>query len=233
MTNQRIALVTGGNRGIGLGIVEGLAKENYLVIMGSRNKDSGSLAVEYLEDLGGNIDMMQLDVTSDTNVRKAAKYVTKTYGKIDVLINNAGIIGTRRKQIKEGDIAEVQAVMDVNYYGPMRMSTTFLPLLRNGNDARIINISSGMGTLDDLFGAYAAYRLSKAGLNAQTILLSNDLRGENIKVFAMCPGWVRTEMGGADATRSVEQGADTAIWLASTPDAETGKFYRDRREISW
>jgi len=233
MSDQRIALVTGGNRGIGLGIVEGLAKENYLVIMGSRNIDSGNLAVDFLEDLGGNIDMMQLDISDNRNIVRAAKYVSKTYGKLDVLINNAGITGKSEASLKECDIQEIESVMKVNYYGPLKMNKAFMPLLRKGNDARIINISSGMGALDDLFGEYSAYRLSKAGLNSQTILLSNDLQGEGIKVAAMCPGWVRTDMGGIDATRSIDQGADTAIWLSSATEMESGKFYRDRKVIPW
>jgi NAD(P)-dependent dehydrogenase (short-subunit alcohol dehydrogenase family) len=172
-------------------------------------------------------------VTDSDNVRRAAKYVSKTYGSLDVLVNNAGIIGKHPKSLKEGDVDQAKRIMETNYYGPMRMSAAFIPLLKKSKDARIINVSSGMGALNDLFGSYAAYRLSKAGLNAQTILLSNDLIGDGIKVFAMCPGWVRTEMGGAEAHRSVEQGADTAIWLASAQDAETGKFYRDRAVIPW
>lgn len=233
MRGRRIALVTGGNRGIGLGIVEGLVQNGYFVILGSRNIEAGKLAVEYLDDLNASIDLMQLDVSDPENITKAAKYVAKTYGKLDVLINNAGIIGSRKKSLKEGDIKEMEEVMKVNYYGPMIMSTTFLDLLRKGDDPRIINVSSGMGALSDLFGGYAAYRLSKAGLNAQTILLSNDLRGDKIKVFAMCPGWVRTEMGGAEANRSIQQGADTAIWLSQAKEAESGLFYRDRERINW
>lgn len=233
MRGRRIALVTGGNRGIGLGIVEGLVNKGYFVILGSRNIEAGKLAVEYLDDLNASIDLMQLDVSNPENITKAAKYVAKTYGKLDVLINNAGIIGSRKTSLKDGDIDEMEEVMKVNYYGPLIMSTSFLQLLRKGDDPRIINVSSGMGALSDLFGGYAAYRLSKAGLNAQTILLSNDLRGDKIKVFAMCPGWVRTEMGGAEANRSIQQGADTAIWLSDAIDAESGLFYRDRARINW
>ena len=233
MNVKKVALVTGGNRGIGLGIVEGLIREGFHVILASRSLEAGRLAVEYLEELSENIDLMQLDVTDSENIRKAAKYVGKNYACLDVLINNAGIIGRPPKNLKESDVDQVKKIMETNYYGPMRMNTTFLPLLRKSSDARIINVSSGMGALEDLLGGHAGYRLSKAGLNAQTILLSNDLREYNIKVFAMCPGWVRTDMGGAEAHRSVEQGADTAIWLSSTQEAETGKFYRDRQVISW
>lgn len=233
MNENRIALVTGGNRGIGLAIVKGLLQEGHRVLLGSRDPEAGRLAMEYLEDLAGNAEILLLDVSSKKSIKSAFSKVRDDYGKLDVLINNAGIIGTRHKPLKDGDIKEVKAVMKTNYFGPMRISTTFLPLLRKSDNARIINMSSGMGAIDDLFGGYSAYRLSKAGLNAQTILLSNDLRSDGIKVFAMCPGWVRTEMGGAEAHRTPDQGADTAIWLASAKDAETGKFYRDRKVIKW
>jgi len=233
MSDQKVALVTGGNRGIGLGIVEGLVREGFQVIMGSRNLDTGRLAIDFLEELSEKVDLMQLDVTDLTNIKKAAKYVRKNYKCLDVLVNNAGIIGDNKLTLKETAIEEVQFVMDTNFYGPMRMSATFLPLLRLSRDPRIINISSSMGALDNLSGESAAYRLSKAGLNAQTILLSNDLKNDGIKVYAVSPGWVRTEMGGAEAHRSVEQGADTAIWLSSADDAETGNFYRDRNVIPW
>ena len=233
MIDKKVALVTGGNRGIGLGVVEGLVREGFHVIMASRSWELGRLGVDFLEELSENVDLMQLDVTDPENIRKAAKYVGKNYSCLDVLVNNAGIVGKNPTTFKEVDIDQVKDVMETNYYGPMRISKAFLPLLRKSQDARIINISSTMGALDDLVGGYAAYRLSKAGLNAQTILLANDLISEGIKVYAMCPGWVRTEMGGAEAHRSVEQGADTVIWLSMTHDAPTGKFYRDRQVIPW
>jgi len=233
MNSQKVALVTGGNRGIGLGIVEGLLRQGFQVILGSRSLDSGRLAVDFLEDLSEKVDLMQLDVTDLSNIQKAAKYVRKNYKCLDVLVNNAGIVGKNQKSMKEGDIDEVEMVMNTNYYGPMRMNKTFLPLLQKSEEGKIINISSGMGAFGDLIGEYAAYRLSKAGLNAQTVLLSNDLVESKIKVFAVCPGWVRTEMGGAEANRSIEEGADTAVWLSSSSEAETGKFYRDRNIVPW
>lgn len=233
LEKNKVALVTGGNRGIGLGIVEGLAREGFYVYMGCRNTETGKLALDFLEEYAGKIEMIKLDVTRKESINQAAVMVEKKSGKLDVLVNNAGIIGKRKSALKDGDVKEMKEVMKVNFYGPMRMIHAFLPLLRKSRDGRIINVSSGMGALDDLFGGYAAYRLSKAGLNAQTILISNDLRGDRIKVFAMCPGWVKTEMGGAEAPRSVEKGAETVIWLATTDAAETGKFYRDMNIIPW
>ncbi len=233
MSDDKIALVTGGNRGIGLGIVEGLLRDGFQVIMGSRSLEFGRLAISYLEDLAEHVDLMQLDVTDPVNVRKATKYITKNYDHIDVLVNNAGIIGNDKDKIKGGKIKEVQIIMNTNFYGPMRMIASLMPLMEKSKNARIINVSSRMGSLDNLFADHGAYRMSKAALNAQTILLSNELKESKIKVFAMCPGWVRTDMGGPDAHRSVEEGADTAIFLATDNTAESGKFYMDREVIPW
>ena len=131
------------------------------------------------------------------------------------------------------NIEEVKRIMETNFYGPMRMNKTFLPLLKKSDEARIINISSGMGALNSLTGGYAGYRLSKTGLNAQTILLSHELKQTGIKVFSVCPGWVKTDMGGKSAPRPVEKGAETAVWLATEKNPASGKFFRDKKIISW
>lgn len=137
------------------------------------------------------------------------------------------------KGAKSVSLSSVRQVMETNFYGPWRMVQVFLPLLLKSEEGRIINISSGMGELKSLAGDYPAYRLSKSSLNALTILLSNELCDEGIKVNSMCPGWVRTDMGGPDAPRTVSQGADTAVWLAIEPDIPSGKFFRDRNIIDW
>ncbi|MBM3404236.1 MAG: SDR family oxidoreductase [Bacteroidetes bacterium] len=128
---------------------------------------------------------------------------------------------------------EVRYIMETNFYGAWRMIQVFLPLLKKSSDGRIINISSGMGELKSLKGLYPGYSLSKAALNALTIMFSNELKETGIKVNAMCPGWVRTDMGGHNAPREVRQGADTAVWLATESEIPTGKFFRDRKEIEW
>ena len=134
----------------------------------------------------------------------------------------------------DANLAEVDKHMKSNFYGPWNMSQAFYPLLKKSVDARIMNISSGMGALEDLkLGGNAPYRISKTALNGLTILMASELKNSGIKVNAMCPGWVRTDMGGSGAPRNVEQGADTAVWLATTKEISTGKFYRDRKEISW
>jgi len=225
---KKIILVTGGNRGIGLGICKELAGQGHTVLLGSRTLDQG---VSAASSLAGEIQVLKLDVTEEADIVRAVKYITDHHGQLDVLINNAGIISTGTGATFS-EAREVKRVMETNFYGAWRVAQLMLPLLEKSREARIINMSSGMGALDDLDGGYAAYRMSKSALNALTILLANELRGK-ISVNAMCPGWVRTEMGGADASRSIEQGADTAVWLATAEKIPTGKFFRDRKVISW
>jgi NAD(P)-dependent dehydrogenase (short-subunit alcohol dehydrogenase family) len=138
-----------------------------------------------------------------------------------------------RRGAKNVPLHEVKIIMETNVFGPWRMIQAFLPLLMKGDHARIINVSSGMGELKSLSGFYPGYSMSKAALNALTIMFSNELKPEGIRVNAICPGWVKTDMGGPDAPRTVGQGADTAVWLATEPEIPTGKFFRDRREIDW
>jgi NAD(P)-dependent dehydrogenase (short-subunit alcohol dehydrogenase family) len=228
---SKIALVTGANRGIGYEIVKQLGYKGFTVLLGARDEQKGETAAARLKAENIDVQFVSLDITKEESVRQAREWLEVKYGKLDVLINNAGIIS--QKSLTEVETEEVKKIMETNFYGPMRMNSVFLPLLKKASHAKIINMSSGMGALEDLSGGYASYRLSKAGLNAQTILLSNELAGTGVKVFAMCPGWVKTDMGGASAPRSVEQGADTAVWLASTEEAQTGKFYRDRKVINW
>jgi len=138
---------------------------------------------------------------------------------------------------KEGaasiSIETVKHIMDTNFYGPWRTTQVFLPLLEKSTNARIINISSGMGALGALSGSHPGYSLSKTALNALTIMLSNEFKAKKISVNAMCPGWVNTDMGGYNAPKTIADGADTAVWLATKTDSQTGKFYKDRTEISF
>ena len=148
------------------------------------------------------------------------------------LLQKAGI-GAGRKTAENISLMSVKQVMEINFYGPWRMIQAFLPLLLKSEEGRIINMSSGMGELKSLTGKYPGYSLSKSSLNALTIMFSNELKEKGIKVNAMCPGWVKTDMGGPDAPRNVSEGADTAVWLATEKEIPTGKFFRDRKEIDW
>lgn len=230
---MKIIVVTGANRGIGYEAAKQLAMKGHTVILTARDESKGQAAVEALEKSGMRHVLFQpLDVTSADSIARLREFIEKNYGKLDVLINNAGII-SKTTSISEASMEEITAVMETNYFGPLRVTKAMIPLLKKSSDARVINISSGMGVLDDLDGSYAGYRLSKAGLNTLTLMLANDLRHYHIKVNSMCPGWVKTEMGGSSAPRSVEEGADTAVWLATDDHMHTGKFFRDRKEISF
>ena len=267
---MKIVLVTGGNRGIGLEICRQLDRPGFKVILGSRDPGKGMEAARSFTE---NVIVKQLDVTDEESIRKLFEFVKTDFGKLDVLINNAGIganpsgsegaaggvknimkknfpgalqvvrvikpllekagMGTTRKTAENIPLMSVKQVMETNFYGPWRMIQVFLPLFLKSEEGRIINMSSGMGELKSLTGKYPCYSLSKSSLNALTIMFSNELKEKGIKVNAMCPGWVKTDMGGPDAPRNVSEGADTAVWLATEKEIPTGKFFRDRKEIDW
>lgn len=226
---SRIILVTGGNRGIGLEICNQLIQHDHTVIMGVRDVVKGEPAAKRLSD---KIDVQALDVTKIIQIQALGDYINKVYGKLDVLINNAGIIGSKNG-IADADLTEVNRVLDTNFFGPWRISQLMIPLLIRSKGGHIINVSSGMGELSTRNSNYIGYRFSKTLLNRLTLLLAEELKQKNIMVNAMCPGWVRTKMGGKNATRSVTKGADTAVWLATVSNNATGKFFRDRLEIEW
>jgi NAD(P)-dependent dehydrogenase (short-subunit alcohol dehydrogenase family) len=223
-SDRRVALVSGANRGIGQEIVRQLAEDHYfLVFAGSR--DPGKIAET------DSIRAIQLDVTDQASVEAARKEIESDPGRLDALVNNAGVYGDPIGAA-DYDLDGAHEVLEVNTFGPWRLTQAFLPLLRRSEHPRVVNMSSGAGQLSDMNGSRAAYRLSKAALNALTRNLASDERW--LKVNTMCPGWVRTDMGGPGAPRSVEEGADTAVWLATLPDdGPSGGFFRNRRPIPW
>jgi NAD(P)-dependent dehydrogenase (short-subunit alcohol dehydrogenase family) len=223
-SNRRVAFVSGANRGIGHEIARQLAEDQgFLVFAGSR--DPAKIAETE------SIRAVQLDVTDQASIVAARKLIERDPGRLDALVNNAGIYGDPIGAA-DYDLARAHEVLEVNTFGPWRLVQAFLPLLRRSEHPRVVNVSSGAGQLSDMNGGRAAYRVSKAALNALTRTLASDERG--IKVNTMCPGWVRTDMGGSAAPRSVDEGADTAVWLATLPDdGPDGGFFRDRRPIPW
>jgi NAD(P)-dependent dehydrogenase (short-subunit alcohol dehydrogenase family) len=177
--------------------------------------------------------VVELDVASEESVSRAARDVGADPGRLDVLVNNAGTYGSSAGAA-DTDLEEAHRVLEVNLFGAWRLTQAVLPLLRESGHGRIVNVSSGAGQLDDMQGGRAGYRVSKTALNALTRTLAVDEERNRILVNAMCPGWVRTDMGGESAPRSVEEGADTAVWLATLPDdGPTGGFFRDREPIPW
>jgi NAD(P)-dependent dehydrogenase (short-subunit alcohol dehydrogenase family) len=174
-----------------------------------------------------------LNVTEAESIAALREFLERIFGHLDVLINNAGIIADEEASGLEVKLATVRATLETNTLVPLHLAQTVAPLLKRSRAGRIVNMSSGMGALSEMEGGYAAYRISKAALNAVTGILAAELRGA-VAVNSMCPGWVKTDMGGANAERDVAQGADTAVWLAlDAPQDLTGKFLRDRKEISW
>lgn len=225
---KKIILVTGGNRGIGKEICRQLALNGDTVILGSRDPKKGNDAAK---EIGLAIDVQSLDVTNNSSVNNLRSYIEKKYGKLDVLINNAGII-SEAGGILESKEEDYRKVMDCNFFGPWELIKSLRPILEKSGDARIVNMSSGMGALSELEnGGYAGYRMSKTALNALTIQLSSEL--ETVKINAMSPGWVKTDMGGKDADREVSKGAETAVWLAINDEIPNGAFLRDKKIIPW
>jgi NAD(P)-dependent dehydrogenase (short-subunit alcohol dehydrogenase family) len=225
MAEERaVALVTGTSRGIGAEIARQLATDHgFVVFAGARDPDD----VEEAD----RIVPIKLDVTSQDDVYEALETIASDPGRLDALINNAGVYGDQ-VGAAEYDLDRAREVLEVNTFGPWRLIEAFLPLLHRSSQPRIVNVSSGAGQLSDMNGGRGAYRVSKAALNALTKTLAWD--EEDIKINAMCPGWVRTDMGGSGAPKSVEEGADTAVWLATLPeDGPTGGFFRNRKPIPW
>jgi NAD(P)-dependent dehydrogenase (short-subunit alcohol dehydrogenase family) len=223
------ALVTGGNRGIGFAIAQGLLAQGYEVIITARSLDSAQQAAEKLP---GHVIPIELDVSDDRSIARAVETITQHLDRLDVLINNAGVYPDEGINILTISRELLDSTMQANTFGPIRMVQAFLPLLEQSADARVINFSSGYGALEGLSANVPSYCLSKFALNGATMMLAEALRAKGIAVNTIDPGWVRTDMGGASAPRSPEQGADTAIWLATiAPRSQSGKFWRDRKII--
>jgi NAD(P)-dependent dehydrogenase (short-subunit alcohol dehydrogenase family) len=230
----KTVLITGANRGIGLETARQLVGKGFEVFIGTRNLANGEKAASALRKKGGPVSPLELDVADSASIASAANNLAKMTSHLDVLINNAGIYPDEGSSILTAPRDQLVATFQTNTFGAIAVVQAFLPLLRKARDARIINLSSGLGQLDGMSPNIPTYSLSKLAINGVTILLAAALRPENISVNSMCPGWVRTDMGGPSAPRSVEEGADTAVWLASeAPHELTGKFFRDRHEIPW
>jgi NAD(P)-dependent dehydrogenase (short-subunit alcohol dehydrogenase family) len=236
---QQVALVTGSNRGIGFEIAKQLALKKIQVVLTSRNPTIGEAALRKLtRDGAKKVVFMQLDVSNQVSVDGLSNEVEKTFGRLDILVNNAGILIDRDDVVaSNADLEIVKATLETNLIGAWRMCKAFIPLMKKNGYGRIVNVSSGAGQFEYMAtsgGYWPAYSVSKTSLNALTVMLASELRGTNILVNAVCPGWVRTDMGGRNAPRSVEEGAATPVWLATLPDGgPTGYNYYDKRQISW
>jgi NAD(P)-dependent dehydrogenase (short-subunit alcohol dehydrogenase family) len=230
---MKTALITGANKGIGREVARQLAGKGFHVFVGARNAKAGRKAAEEIAKQGGKATFLKIDVADSDSVRTAKGEFSKIADHLEVLVNNAGIIADGDDAILEvsGDV--LRKTLETNTLGALRVTRAFAPLLRKSKAPRVINVSSGGGQLTGGADGWApAYCISKTALNGVTVQLAAAL--PKFAVNSVCPGWVRTDMGGRNATRSVEEGADTIVWLASeAPQELTGKFLRDRKEISW
>lgn len=229
-----VVVVTGANRGIGFEIARQLAARGADVVLTARAAEAGQQALAKLPR--ERVVFHPLDVTDDASAAALAEFVAQRFGACDVLVNNAGMIADGDESILRVPPQAVEATLATNTVGPLRVAQALLPALRKSDrGGRIVNVSSGAGELTDFDGSWApAYSLSKAALNLVTRMLVPACAVDGIAVNSMCPGWVRTDMGGANAPRDVAQGADTAVWLAlDAPPDLTGKFIRDREPIAW
>jgi NAD(P)-dependent dehydrogenase (short-subunit alcohol dehydrogenase family) len=230
----RVALVTGANRGIGFEVCRQLADRGFTVLLTARDAAKAKAAASKLRDVG-TVEPLVLNIANAGSIQKAAAEVANRHDHLNVLINNAGINYDTWETIENADInGTVMETITTNLLGPWRMCQAFLPLLRKSRAARIVNVSSESGSLAHMGAGPPAYQVTKAALNAMTRTLAGELRSAHVLVNAVCPGWVATDMGGAGAPRSVQEGAVGIVWAATLPDdGPTGGFFRDGKPLSW
>jgi NAD(P)-dependent dehydrogenase (short-subunit alcohol dehydrogenase family) len=230
---MKTVLITGANKGIGFEMARQLVQKNFQVFITGRNEGRLTTALAKLQNGNFKADMILMDVSNEDSIFNAATTFSNKRIQLDVLINNAGIIEKQDRSLVDQDFSGFKNTLNTNAFGALQVVRSFLPFMNN--PARIINISSGGGSMSDPVGGWSpAYCVSKSLLNAITRHLAYELVGKNISVNAVCPGWVRTDMGGSSANRHVEKGAETPVWLASeAPQELTGKFFRDKQQIEW
>ena len=233
-----IALVTGGNRGIGFEIAKQLADRGLRVVIGARDLEKGEAAAKALAGDGRTIEAVALDVPDEHSIARACAEIERQHGALDILVNNAGILidgpGGFSSSLLDMTAETARRTWETNVLGPARMMQAVLPGMTARGYGRVVNLSSRAGQLAEMGMGFPAYRMSKAALNALTKLSAAEAGTGNIKINAMCPGWCRTDMGGAEAPRQASDGAKTAVWLAMLPgDGPSGKFFHDQREVAW
>ena len=230
---SKTILITGANKGIGFETALQLGQKGFRIILSGRNESRVNEAYNRLKDSGIESEKLLMDVSNAESIRIAAQQFKDFGYKLDVLINNAAILKKEDQNLLNDPHEIFEETLKTNIHGPLRVIKAFLPFLNS--PGRIINISSGGGSMTDPVGGWSpAYCVSKSAINALTRHLAYELKEKQITVNSACPGWVKTDMGGSAAPRSVKQGAETIVWLASEADPKlTGKFFRDKQEIPW
>ena len=233
-TRGRIALVTGANKGIGFEVARQLAREGFRVFLGARDEKAGEAAAEKLRsEAKFAVTALKIDISKPDSIQRAAEEFGKQSDRLDALINNAGILLDDDKDVLTITPEIFETTLQTNALGALLVAQAFVPFLKNSDAARIVNVSSGGGQLDGGADGWApTYCISKTALNGVTSQLAAAL--PKFAVNSVCPGWVRTDMGGSNATRSVAEGASGIVWLACEAlQNQTGKFWRDRKVIPW
>jgi NAD(P)-dependent dehydrogenase (short-subunit alcohol dehydrogenase family) len=231
MENGRVALVSGGNRGIGLEVCRQLSGRGITVVMGSRDAEQGRAAAAELPE---GVVVHQLDVAAPESVERLARSVEEEFGRLDILVNNAAISNDEGQSGADADLDRVKEALEANLFGAWRLCEVAIPMMQRNGYGRIVNVSTGLASLEDMGGGSPGYRVSKTALNVLTRILASELRGSGILVNAVNPGWVQTDMGGSSATRTVEEGAEALVWAATLPNnGPNGGFFRDREPVAW
>jgi NAD(P)-dependent dehydrogenase (short-subunit alcohol dehydrogenase family) len=233
-TGTRVALVTGANRGLGLEASRQLLERGLRVVLGGRDEHGLQRAVRELGPGTERAMAVRLDITDAGSIAGARQTVGDRFGSVDVLVNNAAILECEHDDVLSTPADAYRRTFETNLVGAIEVCRAFAPAMARSRYGRIVNVSSGAGQLATMSTYAPAYSMSKTALNAFTRILAETYRGTGVLVNAADPGWVRTEMGGPSAPRSVQEGADTIVWLATLPDdGPTGGFFRDRRAIAW
>jgi len=233
-SNRKVAIVSGANRGIGFETCRQLSRMGIITLLTSRDKMKGESAAATLRNEGGEVHYQQLDIADSESITRLKDFVMDNFKRCDILVNNAGVFLDRGLSIFNLPDTILLETLQINFLGALRMCQAFLPMMQASSYGRIVNVSSGMGSIASMGGRSAAYKLSKLMMNGMTRIMAAEIVDVDIKINTMAPGWVRTDMGGVNAPRSLSQGADTIIWLATLPkDGPSGGFFEDRAPASW
>ncbi len=234
LKGEKVALVTGANRGIGYELVKLLSMKGFKVLLGSRDPEKGAKAAQMLKESGVDVSFVIIDVDNRDSIRQAAILVKEKFERLDVLINNAGVYLDENKNFLTTDPSVVEKTMLTNFFGVYYMMHYFIPFMEMQGFGRVINVSSEYGMMSQMSSQGAgAYKLSKFALNGLTRVAAADMNGD-IKINAVDPGWVSTDMGGPFAPRTPSQAAESILWLATIgPDVPNGCFFRDGKRMDW